>query len=79
MLMMKNKVVVWPSVMSEGLVQSVDKKGMNDGATVSELLCEFPQISHTFLYKIFTVRVGYQKLCASLVRKMVTSASALTF
>jgi hypothetical protein len=27
--------------------------------TISELSCEFPQISHTILYEIITVRLGY--------------------
>jgi hypothetical protein len=49
MLMMKSEVGGWPSVMSDDFVRSVDKKFMNDGATVSELLCEFPQISPTSL------------------------------
>jgi hypothetical protein len=75
---MKSEVVGWPSVMSDDLVLSVDKKFMNDGATVSELLCKFPQISHTVLYKIITVRVGYQNFCACLVQKMVTSALVFT-
>jgi hypothetical protein len=32
---------------------------------ISEISCEFPQISRTVLYKIITVRLGYHhKLCA---------------
>jgi hypothetical protein len=54
--------------------------------TVSELSCEFPQISLTLLYEIITVRLGYYKFCARCVPKMLTGehkeqgiVSALTF
>jgi hypothetical protein len=54
--------------------------------TISELSCEFPQISVTVLYEIITVRLGYHKFCARWVLKMLTGAhkikrlaSAFTF
>jgi hypothetical protein len=57
-------VVGWPSVVSDDLVQSVDQKiNERQRFTISELSCKFPQISHTVLYKITTVRLGYHKFC----------------
>jgi hypothetical protein len=48
--------------MSYDLVQSVDEKDCERWRfTISELLCEFPQISHTHLYEIITVRLGCHK------------------
>jgi hypothetical protein len=60
MFMMKSKEVVdWPSVVNDDLVQSVDQKFCERWHfTISELLSEFPQISHTILYEIITVRLG---------------------
>jgi hypothetical protein len=76
-----------PSVVSDDLVQSVDQIICERWhLTISELLCEFPQISHSFLYEIFTVRLGYQKFCTRWVPEMLMSAlktqrmaSGLTF
>lgn len=48
-----------PSVVSDDLVQNEIWC-----FSISELLCEFPQISHTVLYKIIIVRLGYHKFCA---------------
>jgi hypothetical protein len=50
---------------NDDLVQSVDQKICERwGFTISELLCKFPQISHTVLYKIITVSLGLsQVLC----------------
>jgi hypothetical protein len=42
--------------------------------TIPELSCEFPQISHTLLYEIITVRLGYHKICARWAPKMLTGA-----
>jgi hypothetical protein len=54
-----------PSVVSDDLVQSVDQKICERRwFTISELSCEFPQISRTFLYEIITIRLGYHKFCA---------------
>jgi hypothetical protein len=61
-----------PSVVSD-LVQIIDKKICERQCfTISELLCEFPQISHTVLYKIITVRLGYHKFCTRWVPEMFT-------
>jgi hypothetical protein len=42
--------------------------------TIAELSYEFPQISRTVLYEIFTVRLGYDNLCASWIPKMLMRA-----
>jgi hypothetical protein len=53
---------VVPSVVSDDLVQIVDEKNCErQRFIVSELLSEFPHISHTLLYEIITVTVGYYK------------------
>jgi hypothetical protein len=70
-----------------GLVECVDQKICErQSFTISELSCEFPQISRTFLYDIITVRLGYHKFCARWIPKMLMCAyqlqgitSALTF
>jgi hypothetical protein len=72
---------------SDDLVQSVDQKICERRLfTISELLCEFLQISCTVLYKIITVWIGCNKFCARQVSKMLTDAhkmqrmaAALTF
>jgi hypothetical protein len=87
MFTMKNKVVSWPSVVSDDLVHSVDQKICErQRFTISELSCENPQIPCTFLYKIIIVRLCYHKFCARWVLKMLMGkhkmqgmASALTF
>jgi hypothetical protein len=62
-----------PSVVSDELVQSVDQKVCERlHCTISELSCEFPQISCTILSEIITVRLGYHKFCARWVLKMLT-------
>jgi hypothetical protein len=62
-----------PSVVSDDLVQTVDQKICERRRfTISELSCEFPQISRTVLYKTVTVRLGYHKFCATWVPKMIT-------
>jgi hypothetical protein len=76
-----------PCVVSDDLVQSVDQKIYERGHfTISELSCEFPQISRTVLYKIIAVTLDYHKFCARWVPKMLMGAhktqrmaSALTF
>jgi hypothetical protein len=72
---------------SDDLVQSVDQKIYEiQRFAISELLCEFPQISHTLLYETITVRLDNHKFSARWASKMVTGAhkmqkmaSALTF
>jgi hypothetical protein len=56
-----------PSVVSDDLVQSERRC-----FTLSEISCEFTQISRTFLYEIITVWLGYHKLCARWVPKIFT-------
>jgi hypothetical protein len=61
-----------PSVVSDNLVQSIHQKICERRCfTISELLCEFPQISCTVLYEITTVRLSYHKFCARWVPKML--------
>jgi hypothetical protein len=75
-----------PSVVIDR-VQSVDQNICERRRfTVSEVSCEFPQISCTILYEIITVRLGYHKFCARWPLKMLMGAhkaqrmaSALTF
>jgi hypothetical protein len=66
-----------PSVLSDDLVQSVDKKKKNCKRlrfTVSELWCEFPHFSCTVLYEIITVTLGCHKFCTRWVSKVLTGA-----
>jgi hypothetical protein len=58
-----------PSVVNNNLVQCERRH-----FKLSELSCEFRQISHTLLYDIITVRLGYQKFCARWIPKMLTGA-----
>jgi hypothetical protein len=60
---------------SDNLVQTVDQKICERWRfTISELSCEFPQISCTVLYEITTVRTGYHKFCARWIPKMLKGA-----
>jgi hypothetical protein len=76
-----------PFIVSDDLVQSVDQKICERlHFTILELLCEFPQISHTVLHEIITVRLGFHKFCTRWnpkmlmdAHKMQRMASALTF
>jgi hypothetical protein len=62
-----------PSVVGDDLVRSVDQKICGNRCfTISELSCEFPQISRAVLYEIITVRLGYHKFCAAWVTKTIT-------
>jgi hypothetical protein len=64
-----------PSVVSHDLVQSAGQNICERlPITISDLSCEFSQISHTVLYEIITVRLGSHKFCARWVPKMVTGA-----
>ena len=48
-----------PSVISDDLLQKVDEKmKMNRLFTISSLLEEFPQVSHSVLYEIVSKRVA---------------------
>jgi hypothetical protein len=70
------EVVCWSSVMSDDRVQNDEQKiRERQHFTISELLCEFPQISCTILYSIITVRLGYlHKFCTRWVPKMFMGA-----
>jgi hypothetical protein len=66
-----------PSAVSDNLLQSVNQNICERRRlTISEFSREFPQISHTLLYKIITVRLGYRQFCAKWVLKMQRRASA---
>jgi hypothetical protein len=73
-------------LVSDDLVQSVQKICEIRRFTISELSYEFPQISRTLLYDIIIGRLDYHKFCERWVLKMLTGppktqrmASALTF
>jgi hypothetical protein len=73
MFTMKKAVVGRPSVVSHNLSQSVDQKICERWHfTISEFLCEFPQISSTVFYEIIIVRLGYHRFCARWAPKMLT-------
>jgi hypothetical protein len=75
MFTMKSEAVGRPSVVSDDLVQSVDQKICDrQRFTISELSCEFPQISCTYLYEIITVRTDYHKFCTRWVLKILMGA-----
>jgi hypothetical protein len=87
MFTMKSEVFGRPSVVSDDLVHSVEQKICERRRfTISELSCEFQQISRNLLYEIMTVRLGYHKFYARWVPKLLTGvhktqrmASVLTF
>ena len=53
------------SVISEDFLQKVEKVKLNRRFTISSLSEEFPQVSHSVLYKIVSKRLKYRKLCCS--------------
>jgi hypothetical protein len=60
---------------SDYFVQSVDQKICERRRfTISELSCEFPEISRTVLYEITIVRVRYHEFCAKWVPKRLAGA-----
>jgi hypothetical protein len=64
MFTMKSEVVGWQSVVSDDLVLSVDQKiHERQCFTISELSCEYQQISHIVPYEAITVRLGCHKFC----------------
>jgi hypothetical protein len=85
---MNSEVIGLPSLVSGDPVQSVCQKVFNIRSfTISEISCEFPQISRTALYEIVTVGLGYHhkfyarwvpKMLAG-VHKMQRMESTLTF
>jgi hypothetical protein len=59
-----------PSVVSDDLVQSVDQNISERWRfTISELSCEFTNISRTVLYEIITDRLGNRRFWARLVQQ----------
>jgi hypothetical protein len=84
---MGEQIFTMNGIVSDDLVQSVGQKICERWHfTISELLCEFPQISCTVLYDIIIVRQGFHKFCTKWVAKMLMyahkmqrMASALTF
>jgi hypothetical protein len=63
MFTMKSEEVGRKSVVSDDLVQTVEQKICERRHfTISELSCEFPQISRTNLYNIITVILCYQNI-----------------
>jgi hypothetical protein len=77
---MKREVVDRPSVVSDYLVQNVEQNRVKDGASqFSELSCEFLQISRTVPYERITVTLGYHKLRARWIPKMLTGANGSGF
>ena len=76
-----------PSLVSDDLVRKVNERVRDDRHfTISDLSLHFPQISRTLLYDNVSSHLGYRKVCAQWVPKMLTGkhkkqfvACALTF
>jgi len=57
----------------DDLVRKVDERVRDDRRfTISDLSLHFPQISRTLLYDIVSSHLGYWKVCARWVPKMLT-------
>jgi hypothetical protein len=63
-----------PSVVAMFLLKVLTKSLWKTALYNFRILCEFPQISHTLLYEIITVRLDYHKFCTRWVPKMLTDA-----
>jgi len=76
-----------PSVVNEDLVRAVEEKiRENRRFTITSLSLHFPRISRSLLHEIVSDELGFRKLCARWVPKMLTEehklkqqASALDF
>ena len=76
-----------PSLVNDDLVHKVNERVCDDRRfTISDLSLHFPQISTTLLYDIVSSHLGYWKVCARWVPKLLTEehkkqcvACALTF
>ena len=76
-----------PSLVNDDLVRKVNERERDDRRfTISDLSMHFPQISRTLFYDIVSNHLGYRKMCARWVAKMLTEkhkkqrvAYALTF
>jgi hypothetical protein len=83
-----NKAQSWrPSLVNDYLVRKVNE-GVRDETrfTISDLSLHFPQMSRTLIYDIVSSNLGYRKVCAQWVPKMLKEkhkkqrvACALTF
>lgn len=61
------------SVATDDIVQRVDQAVKeNRRFTISELSMKFPEVSRSSLYSIVTEQLGYRKVCARWVPKMLT-------
>lgn len=64
-----------PTVITDRLVDEVNAKiRENRRLTISELSLQFPNVSRSVIYEIVTEKLGYKKLCARWVPKMLTDA-----
>jgi len=76
-----------PSLVNDDLVHKVNGRVCDDRRfTISDLSLHFPQISRTLLYDTVSSHLGYRKVCAQWVTKMLIeehkkqhAACALTF
>jgi len=64
---------VRPSVITDDLMEKLNTtiRG-NSRFTFSEQSLEFPQVSRSVIYDIVSEKLGYKKLCARWVPKMLT-------
>jgi len=76
-----------PSLVNDDLVRKVNERVRDDSRfTISDLSLHFPQISRTLLCETVSSHLGYRKVCARWVPKILTEehkkqhvACALTF
>ncbi|KAL4143360.1 hypothetical protein QTP88_005698 [Uroleucon formosanum] len=61
-----------PSLISDVLVQEVEKKFMKTRFTMTSLAKHFPQISRSLLHEIVSIKLNFRKLCARWVPKILT-------
>jgi len=62
-----------PSLVNDNLAQKVNERVRDDRRfTISDLSLNFPQISRTLLYDFVRSHLGYRKVCARWVPKMLT-------
>ena len=65
--------IVRPSLANADLVLKVNERVPNDRRfTISDLSLYFPHISRTLLYDIVSSHLGYRKVCALWMPKMLT-------
>ena len=62
-----------PSLVNDDLMRNVNERVRDDRRfTISDLSLQFPNISRTLVYGIFSSHLGYRKVCARWVPKMLT-------